>query len=102
MTPIEWPNFNDPDEILFSIQGQASDRKLRLVCCACVRRVWYRLAQSPASRDAVALAEEFAEGRKTHQELAASLLKAERQIRVESRKKETHVVRAAAWCARKW
>src|SRR5579884_61414 len=42
------------------LRPSASDRKLRLFICACVRRVWGRLR--PASREGVEIAERFADG----------------------------------------
>jgi hypothetical protein len=45
-------------------------RKDRLYCCACVRRVWYRLKNEEAGRWAVEVAEEFADGQRTTRDLA--------------------------------
>jgi hypothetical protein len=44
-----------------------SDRKLRLFACACYRRLWGRL--HPGTRTVVAVAEQFADGRATADDL---------------------------------
>jgi hypothetical protein len=61
MTPSWWPISNDPDRMLQSLRGRASDRKLRLYACACCRRIWDWL-DDPRSRAAVQLAEQVADG----------------------------------------
>src|SRR5262245_36603242 len=49
--------------------SQASERKLRLFGCACCRRIWHLLDSS--SRNAVAVAEQFADGLVSKEELSA-------------------------------
>ena len=70
MTEFEWLLSQDPAAMLLHLK-EASDRKLRLFACACVRRVWHLLTD-PRSRNAVIVAEKFADGLATKLELAAA------------------------------
>ena len=67
MTEAEWLACNHPRPMLEFLRGKVSDRKLRLFACGCCRRLgeWY----SDHQRAAVALAEDFADGLATVQEL---------------------------------
>jgi hypothetical protein len=67
VTEAEWLACTDPTPMLDYVQGQVSERKLRLFACACARVVWDRL---PAGlmRDAVETAERYADGLATDQE----------------------------------
>jgi hypothetical protein len=64
MTEAEWNACNSPDLLLDFVQrnGKLTDRKARLFAVACCRRIW-DLLPDEASRDAVVLAEHFADGR---------------------------------------
>src|SRR5262245_33042162 len=53
------------------LAGRASERKLRLFACACARRVW-SLMTHPCSREAVLVAERFADGTADRRALAAA------------------------------
>jgi hypothetical protein len=69
MTESEWLACTEPERMLaFLIGRRASDRKRRLLACACVRRVWY-LLKDERSRCAVEVAEQHADGRASEWEL---------------------------------
>jgi hypothetical protein len=68
MNEVEWLAGGDPVAMLDYLQGKVSDRKLRLFACACVRRYWH-LLNWPIPRQAVELAERYAEGQATDGEL---------------------------------
>jgi hypothetical protein len=61
MTEQEWLEYTDPTPMLDFFRGQASKRKLRLFACACWRRAW-RFLPTEADRRAVVVAERFADG----------------------------------------
>jgi hypothetical protein len=61
MNEAEWRACAEPQRMLEFLRGRASERKLRLFACACVRRVWHLLPDA-RSRRAVEVAERFADG----------------------------------------
>lgn len=61
MTKSEWMACTDPTRMLDFLRGKASNRKMRLFACACWRRHWL-LLKSEKDRNAVILAEQFADG----------------------------------------
>ena len=71
MTEEEWDRCTDPEAMLHYLRGRASDRKLRLFCCACCRHVWDSLTDM-RSRSAVETAERYADGSASRGELAAA------------------------------
>ena len=77
MTEQEWLACTDPQKMLGLLQskGSVSGRKLRLLVCACCRRAWPSL-KNPDSRRAVEVAERFADGWATPQEMGEAGRKA--------------------------
>jgi hypothetical protein len=73
MTEMEWWECQDPQAMLALVQasGRASERKLRLFAVACCRSVW-PLLRDEASRKAVEVAERFAEGSASEEDLNAA------------------------------
>jgi hypothetical protein len=67
----EWLGCTEPKKMLAFLGERASARKFRLFAVACCRRVW-RLLVDQRSREAVEVAEHFADGAATDQELAAA------------------------------
>jgi hypothetical protein len=60
VTETEWLSCTDPQPMLEFLRGKASERKMRLFACACVRRAWHLLTDS--GRQAIEMAEAYAEG----------------------------------------
>jgi hypothetical protein len=70
MTEREWLTCTDPAPLLDSLRGKVSERKWRLLACACCRRVWH-LLRDPRHRAAIAAAEQFADGQISPDEMVA-------------------------------
>jgi hypothetical protein len=68
MTEAEWLECGNPTAMLAFLDGQASQRKLRLFAVACCRRIW-PLLDHEAFRRAVELSERFAEGQMSTKDL---------------------------------
>jgi hypothetical protein len=60
MTEAEWTACADPQRLLEFLRGKASERKLRLFACGCVRRMWRYLDAS--ARQLVEVEEAVADG----------------------------------------
>jgi len=71
MSESDWLSANDPTPMLEFLLASASLRKQRLFAVACCNRVRHLLVDE-RSRNAVALAERFANGAATEQELEAA------------------------------
>src|SRR4051794_21388092 len=67
MTEAEWLACQHQSELLKLVRGRASERKPRLFACAVVRREWRWLKKR--NRHAVEVAERFADGLATRDEL---------------------------------
>jgi hypothetical protein len=71
MTEQEWLECEDIRELLDYLVGRASSRKFRLFGCACSRRIWHLLVDE-RSRNAVSVAERYADGLATEEEIDAA------------------------------
>jgi hypothetical protein len=69
-TEFDWLTCPDPKKLCFFMRDRVSERKLRLVACACCRQVW-GLLKDPRSRRAVEAAERYADGLLGAEELIA-------------------------------
>jgi hypothetical protein len=67
----EWESCQDRSRLLATVQGMASDRKLRLVAAALCRSVW-DVMDREESRQAVLAVEQFADGLLTEAEFLAA------------------------------
>jgi hypothetical protein len=70
MTESEWLACTNPDEMREKVFGPGRNRKFRLLACAYCRRIWEWLA--PQFREAVEIAERYADGQATNNSLAAA------------------------------
>jgi hypothetical protein len=57
----EWERCSDPGRMLAFFEAKADSRKLRFFACTCARRVWDQLTDQ-RSRQAVVIAEQYADG----------------------------------------
>ena len=73
MTEDEWHLCQDPQAMLDALSDEGDEQKLRLFACACCREpaVWHYLSR--VSRQAVAIAENFAHGRATRHDFQQSM-----------------------------
>lgn len=71
MTEAEWLESSNPDVMLDHLEAVVSERKLRLHGCACCRRVLHLLTDERC-RTAVEVAQRFADGLASREELKAA------------------------------
>jgi hypothetical protein len=71
MTEQEWIDCQDIRKLLEYLVGRTSNRKFRLFGCACCRRIWHLLVDE-RSRRAVCVAERYADGLSTEEEMDAA------------------------------
>jgi hypothetical protein len=71
MTEKVWESCKNPEKMLRFVLHGASPRKLRLFACACVRLYWHLLTDE-RSRQAVEMAERYAERQSRRKELDAA------------------------------
>jgi hypothetical protein len=75
MTEAEWLSCTDPSALIEYLRGRSADRKIRLFAVACCRRIEHLLPQItarervPDGQRAVAVAERYADGMATPEEL---------------------------------
>lgn len=82
-----WDTIRAEDVVWIATRrGVLTDKELRLFACWCVRQVWH-LLEDPRSRRAVEVAERYANGEATEEELVAARYAAR------------YADRAAAWAA---
>jgi hypothetical protein len=68
VTEAEWLAATDPGPMLEFLRGRTSERKLRLLACACCRRIWHLLTHA-VCREAIETAERYSDGLATAEEL---------------------------------
>src|SRR5579884_2430292 len=80
MTEAAWLKCIRPGVMLRFLRGKSTDRKLRLFACACCRSVW-DLLSTEENRHAIEVAERFADGLASDDELATAEHKATRPVK---------------------
>jgi hypothetical protein len=80
MAEFEWDRGTDVIPMLAAVRGRVSARKLQLFGCACCRCLVWDLLTDDRSRQAVVVAEQFADGLATREELEAASVAAGKAI----------------------
>jgi hypothetical protein len=110
VTEADWNSSHDPREMLAFLRdaGQLSERKARLFAVACCRRIWWEFLKDRHSRNAVEVAERYADGQAREEEMLAAWDKADTAFEALAdehdageiiRPNETPLVRAAGIAA---
>jgi hypothetical protein len=98
MTKSEWSACIDPQPMLDFLRGKVSDRKLWLFAAGCCRRIWHRLSDARC-RQAVEVAEAYADGLAGAEDLARSRKSAWDAWKLPADAAAREVVAADAWGA---
>ncbi len=96
MSENEWLEATDPGPMLEFLRGKVTERKLRLFAVACSRRVSHLLADN-RSREAVEVAEQFADGR-----ASAEALEESRENAADASGAAHRAATSAGWPAGAW
>jgi hypothetical protein len=96
MTEQEWRECTDPNRMLEFLRVKVSDRKLRLLACACCRRVW-DLLSNKYCRKALTVAERFAADEVSAEKLHFAWGDARRSAQVAHRQGLETAEGAAMW-----
>jgi hypothetical protein len=98
MTEQEWLKATDPWLMLRYLKGKASERKLRLFAVACCRRSWHLLIDN-RSRQAVEVAERYADGEADKEVLADAKAAAQAARIALEPERGPHLSSAPKWAA---
>jgi hypothetical protein len=71
MTEDEWRAFRHPEAMLNALGERVTERKCRLLACACCRRIWHLMTDARV-REAVEIAERLADGLATQRQRKAA------------------------------
>lgn len=96
MTEVEWLACKDTKLMFEFLRGKASVRKLRLFAVACCRRIWH-LLDDLRCRHAVEVAEKYADGLATKEELRDAAIEANEARKGFGSRPET--IENAPWAA---
>jgi hypothetical protein len=71
MTEDEWRAFSHPEPMLIALGETVTERKCRLLACACCRRIWHLMTDERV-REAIKVAEQLADGLATQRQRKAA------------------------------
>jgi hypothetical protein len=100
MTEAEWLTYGQPDNLLGHLQNHprnVSERKLRMYCCARLRRVWRSLGPKSGARRLAEFAEAYADGLGTTAERAHAEAEAKRLVGTIKAYNTKNVLHALWW-----